>query len=644
MTAVDPPVACPTVTAVEPAAVIPALPATGAGRRPPVGARRVRCAAVDRARGCVRRSPASATACRPTGWCCSAGRSPGWSRTPPSTAGGGSSGCSPSGCRSPRCCWSTTPAAGSPTGWACRCTSPSRPRSTGGWAAACCRPSGCSSTGTPTGGRRVAALVYGSHFVVTPLLLCVLWVRDRARWGRYVRLVLALSARRAASPTSSIRPRRRGWPPRTASSSRSDRLSGSGWEVLGLPHAGALLADSQGQVNPVAAVPSLHTAFAVLICLVLLPGRPARVAAGARWSAYAVLMPLVLVWSGEHYVVDTLLGAALRGAVWRRCVAGAARPRPCSPRGRGVPGRAAPPAVGRRRRPPRRRRSAAARSARDRIGSARRRRRCRPDRVTGARERAGHHARPGSRHARALDHPRLPRPGRAGLRRPGRHRRRADPAGALARRRDLPRGRPPRPGPRRPGSTSSASARASGWRSSATTPPGCWSCCSPCRRRAGSLVPINFRLSPEEVSLHRRPLRRPRAAGRPRAGVLAQGRRGRAPVRHGGGVRAAAALRRRAAAVGRARRGRHRHDQLHQRDDGAAQGRADDPPQHLGQRRHLRHAHAGQRPRRLPAHAADVPLQRLGAAVHDGRPRARGRWCCARSTAPRSSAGSSSTA
>jgi hypothetical protein len=27
-------------------------------------------------------------------------------------------------------------------------------------------------------------------------------------------------------------------------------------------------------------------------------------------------MPLVLVWSGEHYVVDTLLGALYAGAVW----------------------------------------------------------------------------------------------------------------------------------------------------------------------------------------------------------------------------------------------------------------------------------------------------------------------------------------
>jgi hypothetical protein len=86
------------------------------------------------------------------------------------------------------------------------------------------------------------------------------------------------------------------------------RLSSAGWEVLGLPHAGTLLAHGQGQVNQVAAVPSLHTAFAVLICLMLFP------VARHLWQrvalvAYAVLMPLVLVWSGEHYVIDTLLGA-----------------------------------------------------------------------------------------------------------------------------------------------------------------------------------------------------------------------------------------------------------------------------------------------------------------------------------------------
>jgi hypothetical protein len=46
----------------------------------------------------------------------------------------------------------------------------------------------------------------------------------------------------------------------------------------------------------------------VLTCLVLLP------VAAHMWQrvalvAYALLMPVVLVWAGEHYVVDTLLGA-----------------------------------------------------------------------------------------------------------------------------------------------------------------------------------------------------------------------------------------------------------------------------------------------------------------------------------------------
>jgi PAP2 superfamily len=161
--------------------------------------------------------------------------------------------------------------------------------------------------------KALAALVYSSHFVVTPLLLCALWVRNRKLWGRYVRMVLALSA--AGLATYVLYPAAPPWlgarhgviPP-------VHRLSASGWDVLGVPHAGALLTDSQGQVNEVAAVPSLHTAFAVLTCLVLLPVAR-RVWQRAALVGYTLLMPLVLVWAGEHYVVDTLLGAAYAGAV-----------------------------------------------------------------------------------------------------------------------------------------------------------------------------------------------------------------------------------------------------------------------------------------------------------------------------------------
>ena len=77
-------------------------------------------------------------------------------------------------------------------------------------------------------------------------------------------------------------------------------------------------------------------------------------------------------------------------------------------------------------------------------------------------------------------------------------------------------------------------------------------------------------------------------------------------------------LRHRAARLG-AGRERHGDHQLHVRDDGPAQGRADHAPQHLDQRGHVRPARRRHRPRRLPAHAADVPRQRLGHAVRDGR-------------------------
>ena len=159
----------------------------------------------------------------------------------------------------------------------------------------------------------VASLVYASHFVVTPVLLAVLWLRDRSRWAGYVRMVLALSF--AGLVTYVLYPAAPPWyAAEEGVIDPVERISSSGWAVLGLPKAGALLHSSQGQVNPVAAVPSLHTAFAVLTCLVLLP------VAGRVWQrvvlvSYAVAMPLVLVWSGEHYVVDTLLGALYAGAV-----------------------------------------------------------------------------------------------------------------------------------------------------------------------------------------------------------------------------------------------------------------------------------------------------------------------------------------
>jgi hypothetical protein len=126
---------------------------------------------------------------------------------------------------------------------------------------------------------------------------------------------------------------------------------------------------------------------------------------------------------------------------------------------------------------------------------------------------------------------------------------------------------------------------------------------------------------PRRGRLHRRALRRAGAAGRPGGRRRARRRHRRAPVRAGQGVRRRpAAARGGAPAVGGAGRGRDGDHQLHERHDRPTQGRADHAPQHLGQRRHLRAARRRHRPRRLPAHPADVPRQRVGDAVRADRP------------------------
>lgn len=68
--------------------------------------------------------------------------------------------------------------------------------------------------------------------------------------------------------------------------------------------------------NPVAAMPSLHAAFAVVTAAALAERAPPRlVAAGA--SAYPLLVTAVVVATGNHFVLDAAAGAVLGGIAWR---------------------------------------------------------------------------------------------------------------------------------------------------------------------------------------------------------------------------------------------------------------------------------------------------------------------------------------
>lgn len=64
--------------------------------------------------------------------------------------------------------------------------------------------------------------------------------------------------------------------------------------------------------NPIAAMPSLHTAISVLMAAALWRVRPALGVAG---GVYALAMGFSLIYLGEHYLIDVLAGAALSIAI-----------------------------------------------------------------------------------------------------------------------------------------------------------------------------------------------------------------------------------------------------------------------------------------------------------------------------------------
>jgi membrane-associated phospholipid phosphatase len=101
------------------------------------------------------------------------------------------------------------------------------------------------------------------------------------------------------------------------------RSTPRGWEVLGVGTA-SLFSKGQEVSNLVAAVPSLHSAFTMLVALFLW----GRVRARLRplLLLYPLAMGLTLMATGEHYFFDVVLGWLYAGAVmgawswweWRR--------------------------------------------------------------------------------------------------------------------------------------------------------------------------------------------------------------------------------------------------------------------------------------------------------------------------------------
>jgi membrane-associated phospholipid phosphatase len=149
-------------------------------------------------------------------------------------------------------------------------------------------------------------LVYTSHFLATPILAAVLWLRDRVSWLHYVSRVVLLSI--AGLITYIAFPEAPPWmAARDGLTPPVERLSARGWIWLHAGNVKHLLERGQDAgSNPVAAMPSLHFAFAVLVALFVAQ----RMRSRWRWllALYPAAMGMALVYLGEHWVLDLAAG------------------------------------------------------------------------------------------------------------------------------------------------------------------------------------------------------------------------------------------------------------------------------------------------------------------------------------------------
>lgn len=150
-----------------------------------------------------------------------------------------------------------------------------------------------------------ACVVYISYFLATYVVAGLLWFLARDLFRRYVATVSLLAMMGFA--TYALFPAAPPW----LASERGElepttRLIGFVWSHIPIAHFDALFEKGAEYANPVAAVPSLHGAYTLLITLFLWRLVP-------RWSrvllaAYPFAMTFALVYGAEHYVVDILLG------------------------------------------------------------------------------------------------------------------------------------------------------------------------------------------------------------------------------------------------------------------------------------------------------------------------------------------------
>jgi hypothetical protein len=153
------------------------------------------------------------------------------------------------------------------------------------------------------------------HFIVPPTILFLVWLWDRARYYRFAITILVVSYLGALG--FALWPAAPPWmasqhhviPHIAQISSRIASVQVGGTKVTS---NGSYIMEHLTR-NASAAVPSLHAAYSFLV--VLMAFSISR-KVGPLAIVYAMAMWFTIVFFGEHYVSDALIGVALAGLVW----------------------------------------------------------------------------------------------------------------------------------------------------------------------------------------------------------------------------------------------------------------------------------------------------------------------------------------
>jgi hypothetical protein len=151
----------------------------------------------------------------------------------------------------------------------------------------------------------LAWLTYMSHFFTSFVVAAVLWKRDHARFRRFIALFVSLTF--VGYLTYLLYP---ALPPWLASNTGHiapiTRIIPVMWDHVGINGAAALFTGGNRFDNNIAAMPSLHAAYPMLLLLFFWKRahRPLRV----LLVTYVLAMAFTLVYTGEHFVLDEVVG------------------------------------------------------------------------------------------------------------------------------------------------------------------------------------------------------------------------------------------------------------------------------------------------------------------------------------------------